>query len=36
MFYYINVRLLNCITETKGRFTHSRPCPCRSPAMPCR
>jgi hypothetical protein len=20
----------------KGRFTHSMPCPCRSPAMPCR
>jgi len=21
---------------SKGRFTHSMPCPCRSPAMPCR
>ena len=21
---------------SKGRFTHSKPCPCRSPAMPCR
>ena len=25
-----------CISMSKGRFTHSMPCPCRSPAMPCR
>jgi hypothetical protein len=24
------------LTTPKGRFTHSMPCPCRSPAMPCR
>jgi hypothetical protein len=24
------------IAVNKGRFTHSMPCPCRSPAMPCR
>jgi hypothetical protein len=23
-------------SSSKGRFTHSMPCPCRSPAMPCR
>jgi hypothetical protein len=33
--------LLNCVlcqlpsVENKGGFTHSMPCPCRSPAMPC-
>ena len=24
------------LQASKGRFTHSLPCPCRSPAMPCR
>jgi hypothetical protein len=26
----------DCNRDTKGGFTHSMPCPCRSPAMPCR
>ena len=26
----------NCCSSGKGRLTHSMPCPCRSPAMPCR
>ena len=28
--------LLDVTDACKGRFTHSMPCPCRSPAMPCR
>jgi hypothetical protein len=31
-----NLQHLNGLRNTKGRFTHSMPCPCRSPAMPCR
>jgi hypothetical protein len=28
--------LCTFLGRNKGRFTHSMPCPCRSPAMPCR
>ena len=30
------VRIWQDTPFSKGRFTHSMPCPCRSPAIPCR